>query len=436
MIMRLMWNFSNFMFSQILPWRTIILTKSQFNMKKQLFLLTFLSLSLQGFSQIKYEAGYFIDNNGTKTECLIKNIDWRVNPSQFEYKENETAKPKTATITSTQEFAVSNGKKYRRYIGDIDKSSHLLKHMSWSKEPEFVKDTLFLNVLVEGKATLYAYEENNLYRYFYNIDNNAPQQLVYKKYRIYGENAANDKIRENVQFRSQLWKDVKCTGFLTERVLKTNYKKASLVKYFVAYNECSEVPFKDLSKNQKRNTFNLTIKPGLRFSQLSVNNTNVNPVAYNTDFSWKFSFRGSIETEFILPYNKNKWSLFLEPTYQYYNATKDREPYNADITYSSVEVASGIRYYMYLNDNSKFYTNLSYAFDIHFNSFLEYEGNGRDWNLDTASNFSLGFGYKFKNRLSAELRYNFNRELFRDFTSFVGKYRSVDFTMGYTILKK
>lgn len=405
-------------------------------MKKQFFLLAFLFFTLQGFSQIKFEAGYFIDNDGVKTECLIKNVDWRHNPKQFEYKDNQESIVQIKTISTIKEFAINSGKKYRRAFVDIDKSSSLIKFMSYSRAPEFLKDTIFLNVLVEGKATLYAYEQPNLYRYFYNVDDNDPQQLIYKKYRIHGENEMNDKVGENIQFKSQLWRNVNCEKLSTETVFKIRYKKAALVKYFVKHNECSEAPFMDLSKNQKRNKFNLNIKPGLRFSQLSVNNTNVNPVAYNTDFSWKLGFRGSIETEFILPYNKNKWAVFLEPVYQYYNNKKEREPYNADITYSSVEITSGIRYYIYLNDDSKLYTNLSYSFDLHFNSFLEYEGNGRDWNLETASNFSLGAGYKFKNRLSAELRYNFNRELFRDFTSFSGKYKSIDFIIGYTLLKK
>ena len=42
---------------------------------KQLFISLILTIiSLQAFAQIKYESGYFINNEGIRTDCLIKNI--------------------------------------------------------------------------------------------------------------------------------------------------------------------------------------------------------------------------------------------------------------------------------------------------------------------------------------------------------------------------
>ena len=32
-----------------------------------------------------------------------------------------------------------------------------------------------------------------------------------------------------------------------------------------------------------------------------------------------------IEAEFILPFNKNKWAIIFEPTYQYYKTEKTKE---------------------------------------------------------------------------------------------------------------
>jgi hypothetical protein len=42
----------------------------------------------------------------------------------------------------------------------------------------------------------------------------------------------------------------------------------------------------------------------------------------NAKFDNKISFRIGLEAEFILPFNKNKWAVFAEPTYQYYKTEK------------------------------------------------------------------------------------------------------------------
>ena len=48
-------------------------------MKKSLIILSIIITSINCYSQIKFEKGFYIDNDGQKTECLIKNIDWSVN---------------------------------------------------------------------------------------------------------------------------------------------------------------------------------------------------------------------------------------------------------------------------------------------------------------------------------------------------------------------
>ena len=45
-------------------------------MKTQLLILLITILSFNCYSQIKYQKGYYINNDGQKTDCLIKNVDW------------------------------------------------------------------------------------------------------------------------------------------------------------------------------------------------------------------------------------------------------------------------------------------------------------------------------------------------------------------------
>jgi hypothetical protein len=53
---------------------------------KNLLLTALLFLFSFSYAQITFEKGYFINNSGDRTECFIKNIDWRDNPTKFEYK--------------------------------------------------------------------------------------------------------------------------------------------------------------------------------------------------------------------------------------------------------------------------------------------------------------------------------------------------------------
>ena len=52
-------------------------------MKTNLVALIFLLIAKCSFGQIRYENGYYIDNNNRRTECLIKNVDWGNNPKGF-----------------------------------------------------------------------------------------------------------------------------------------------------------------------------------------------------------------------------------------------------------------------------------------------------------------------------------------------------------------
>ena len=59
-------------------------------MKRILPFLALLAFTAS-FSQITYQPGYFINNSGSKTECLIKNVAWKDNPVEFDYKLSEGA---------------------------------------------------------------------------------------------------------------------------------------------------------------------------------------------------------------------------------------------------------------------------------------------------------------------------------------------------------
>ena len=169
-------------------------------MKKQLLILAFLSITiLRSYSQIKFENGYFINDTNQKVECLIKNIDWRNNPIEFEYMLSQNAIIQKASIKTVKEFGINGVTKYIRTTVNIDRSSDDLKNMSSERNPIFQEEQLFLKVLVEGKASLLLYENGNLTRFFFKTNDSITSQLVYKQY------LAENRISQNNYFRQQLF---------------------------------------------------------------------------------------------------------------------------------------------------------------------------------------------------------------------------------------
>jgi hypothetical protein len=113
--------------------------------------------SFTTYSQIDFEKGYHIDNNGNRVEGLIKNVDWDNNPLDFLFQHVGDAEPRRVTIEQSAEFGISNVSRFVRATVDIDRSSEKVSELSAVRAPQFNKEQIFLKTLVQGKASLYEY---------------------------------------------------------------------------------------------------------------------------------------------------------------------------------------------------------------------------------------------------------------------------------------
>ncbi len=402
-------------------------------MKKNLITLLLIVLSLKSYSQIEFEKGYIIHNAGNKETCLIKNIDWKNNPTEIEYKISETDKVKIVKLNDILEFGIDNYSKYIKTTIDIDRSSENLNNLSKNRNPNFKKETLFLKTLVEGKASLYKYTDGNLKRYFFKLDNQQVKQLVYKLFLT-----SDNKIGKNEYYKQQLINNLKCSDISSSKIKNLNYNQKELINLFVAYNQCSNSNFINFEEKTKKDLFNLYVRIGLNSSSLSIQNG-----TSNTNFDNELGFRIGAEAEFILPFNKNKWGIILEPTYQYYKSQKVTEVSYVSggilvstVDYKSIEIPVGIRYYLFLKNKSKLFINASFIFDFSSNSIIEFKREDGS-NLDsleiiTRNNLAFGFGYNYK-KYSLELRVQTPREVLNNYIYWKSDYKTVSIILGYNI---
>jgi hypothetical protein len=388
-------------------------------------LLTF--LVTEAFSQINFEKGYFIDNNDQKTECLIRNVDWKNNPKHFEYKLTEDDEAKNQDVSSVKEFGVDNFSKYIRADVQIDRSSARTQELDTDKNPKWSQEQLFMKVLIEGEAMLFVYKDGSLERYFYRVSDGEIQQLVYKKYL-----ANNNSVGENAYFRQQLWTYVKCGSTSMSTFENMNYSTRELKRHFKSYNECVGSTVVDYSgSKENRDVFNLKITAGINYTTMSV----FNPY-YNSwiSFGSKLGLRFGVEGEYILPFNKNKWSIVLEPSYQSFHSKGKLGSQEVTIKYNSIVFPLGVRYYSFLNNDFRLFYNGLFisSFSINPNSGITYEGVAGKSDIIPRRSLALGVGVDYK-RLSAEIRYNTNREVLKNFGGWSPDYSRVSLIVGYRL---
>ncbi|KRD59676.1 hypothetical protein ASE40_11255 [Flavobacterium sp. Root935] len=415
-------------------------------MKKQiLFIALTLLLTLKGFSQIAFEKGYVITENNQKTECLVENLDWKNNPTSFRYRLSEDSPIINADLKTVKEFSVTGQKKFIRSSVNIDRSTKDLQTMTTEKNPVFHLETLFLQVLMEGNASLYLYDDSTVRRFFYKVNNAEIKQLVYKTYLASGDNENakyyTDQIAKNNYFREQLYLDLKCDNIQQNEYETLTYAKNALMRIFAKYNKCTNSEFVDLEVKEKKDLFNLTVRPRYNNSSLTMESSNFEDM--NFDFGGKSSFSLGIEAEFILPFNKDRWSIIVEPTYQYYKSEQTIQSsqvvggtLDGKVDYKSIELPIGIRRYFFINKNVKIFANGSVIVDFSNNSTATVtRADGSELNkLDIKSGINLGFGLgaKFMDKFSAEIRFQTPRGIVSDNSSWNSSYQTTSLIVGYS----
>jgi len=404
-------------------------------MKKLLLVLFFELFFLQSYSQVNFEKAYFIDNDNVRTECFIKNKDLYNNPNTFEYKlSQEESVAKIGDIKDIKEFGILNSIKFERNLVKMDMSSVNLDKLSEIREPEWKEKTLFLRVLIEGEASLYEYKDKTMKRYFYKLDNLPITQLIYKKY--YMANTSNTNLALNNDFQKQLWQDLRCENQSMDKVIKTEYNKDDLSDYFIKYNNCKNSSLTDYNKNIAKGSFNIKAKAGITSSSLQIPNGS----SSNINLGSKTSFNLGSEIEYMIPFNRNKWSGFSEISYQEYQVEKTiivpsssgvlfENSYKFNVSYNYFDLVFGLKHHMYLNDNSSLLIKAGYVFGLPMNSTIEID-NSLYRKISNREGLTFGAGYSYKSKYNLEFRMSSNHlDKYYGYSQF----DSFSLVFGYTL---
>lgn len=409
-------------------------------MKKQIITILAIFLANLVFSQKLYVQGYFVNNNGEKTECLIDNKDWESSPNEIYYKLTENSNILKINIDSIALFELPGYSKYKCQLVQIDKSSEDITNLSAEKNPVWQTEKLALKVLSEGKAALYMYGNKDITRFFYEVNDSGIRQLVYKSYRTTNANGTMF-VATNNNFRQQLFAEVNNPTYKYD-LSKLNYEEKELKNYFEQYNAQFETTKTSTTKEKvKRDSFKAAVMVGINHSSLSV--INISDSRYSKEFEPAISPMFGAEFEFILPFSNNKWSLVLQPVYNsrvFVKTLFEPHPQNgqqtdSEFSYQGVDIPLGVRYRYSVNNKLKIN-----ATGYLTNGMLSWSNASvrvyyMDFNVSTVStqSYGLGIGADYKN-LGLELKYTGGQNFLKKYTVWYSNFTVISLGIKYRLV--
>lgn len=403
-------------------------------MKKSLLNIIILSIfSTVALGQVRFDPGYFINNDGEKVTCLIKNLGWIDTPNSFTYLIDYQGDTFKKEINEIQEFGIGTDVVFKRFTVSIDRSSMESEILSNEASPQFRNETLLLRQLVSGGVNLYVYKKRDFERYFYQDESNLITQLIYKKYQ-----SANG-VSTNSEYQNQLATNLNCEKLTSSQLEEIEYNQNDLVSYFIKQNKCQKNSYfspYEVPDDESKIQFNL--RAGVTNNSLNVDYAPGR--IFDADFGSALKSRIGIEVEFTIPFESKQWVIALEPSLESFEESRMLEfstqtnLNEADVSYNAFNLSAIVRRYFRFSNKSRFFVNIGLMGGVPFNnSFLEIE-NTLEVDIRPAFRFNLGAGYSFNERIFLEVRQNSSID-FVDTPAYDARYKSAMITLGYRVFE-
>jgi hypothetical protein len=195
-----------------------------------------------------YQPGVLVNMKGDTLHGSIDYAEWDNNPRAINFKANASSAPQKMGPGEIRFFSVAVGHfaAYERYIGPISTDHVEINHLSVGRDTSVRFDTVFLNILQDGKnLKLYRYSDNQKVRYFYSTTfTGIPKELTYHVYLKDEETNGIDRTTYETAFKGQLYDAAEKAGVATPQlkhmIAKADYKEPDLLRITGAINGIDE----------------------------------------------------------------------------------------------------------------------------------------------------------------------------------------------------
>jgi len=349
---------------------------------KILFLFLFTNFLL---AQVAFQPGYYVDKEGLKHEGLIKNYQWKNNPKEIEFRESENSAVKTIKGSDILEFFVDN----QKFLGAnvlLDRSSRNLNSLSTSRDFDMKEEYILLKLLVSGDIALYqSFDGSGLKFFAKSSRDDVPKFLKFKEYSI-----DNTSIGKNEEYKNQLKILFADNSNVTSRDIDNLYYRSDDIIYIFS----KHLGIQQGNLNGKK--FHIYAKPGIGISKYNIFSLSETFSSLQTS-KINILFRLGIELEYVFNFNKGKWSLFSDPSFQTANIDiYDFNKRNFAVKYSSIQIPVGMKYSLFLSDASKIYLIAAVFQELPIGS-KTFTVDNISFGSNSEVYKSFGIGYNYKN---------------------------------------
>lgn len=379
------------------------------------------------FSHAQNVKGYYITEAGNRTDGYFKQANF-FNESNLYFETSESDAEYThISADEIKEYSAGTDVKFQKFTVNIDDTNLNGTGVGYKKNAVYVQRTIFLNVIVEGDATLYSYSSDKGLKFFYKVDSKGipVTQLLYKKYY-----RSQSDIAENSMYKQQLFNDVNCYGNKASSFAEKKYTKNELKIIFEDYNYCKDGGASGAkvleATASKKAAFKIAVLGNIGVSKSYIQDAKgVNNFSSNN----RVTFQLGAEPSVLLP--SGKLAFFLRMLYERHSAKQIMTSISKDrVSVDSYGIGSDIftfsigpRYNLPVGRRDVAFIDASFGLSLPSGSFDRNYNTTTDLGTVTVNEsikpksdyfFNVGIGYEIDRRYGIDVRYDTERQLIPD----------------------
>jgi hypothetical protein len=276
-------------------------------------------ISQRAQSQDNYVQGYVVTNAGERLSGWINYRNWRINPDKIAFKANAEAAPAFFTPGDISEMVVSDNV-YISAVVPTEISPVVNGLLDDHPRIQTQPDTAFLRVVFQGDKNLYYRKHPSGKDNFYIQTAVGFQLLEYKRYFKTVEGL--EIIAENKNYLRQLSAYLADCPDINAKLNFAQYNLHSLSKIFLQYHEC--IPGRYVVVNHyERATVHWGAVAGASLTDIKF--TSPNPLWFQeytqAEYISSIQFAGGIYANISMPRKFNRWSLYNELGFTFFQTT-------------------------------------------------------------------------------------------------------------------
>lgn len=380
-------------------------------------------------AQKKILKGYIIDSYGIKKMVEIEDQEWIRTPKKFSIRFENSDSTFKVYPEDLQEINIENSIKYiSRKIWYPQKESDLNSIYGGNRIP-FVSNQIFLKVLIEGKYNLYEYNKDHNLLFFANRQNDTITCL--NKYKYIDHKTNN--IREYNQYIGQLLEIFKNENPDFQDFNLIKYDLRDLSSLFKKFNKSYLDSTKIYETHRSKINTMFKFQAGLGVGRIGIEDKVYN--FFNFPKETKVTFLPGFEIEIQIINKYSHYAFFLQPIYRGFKSeVLINNQYPHKFTYKVIELPIGIKRYIKLRNDSKFYFSLAYNLNLNLKTNLTDGDNRKVTGFYNSSNSIIGAGIATSKNITFQINYHiFRKPTWPYPNNLVSNYTPINFNVGIPI---